>query len=67
MGDFVADDAAEFGVGFLLAVAVANAAEVEVGAVADVALVLIGPADEAVVTVFRFHNGRINRSGSVWQ
>lgn len=55
MGDFVADDGAEFGVGVFLADAVADAAEVEVGAVADVALVLVGPADKAVITVFRFH------------
>ena len=67
VGDFVADDGAEVGVGVFLAGAVADAAEVEVGAVADVALVLIGPADKAVVTAFRFHNGRIKRSGSVWQ
>jgi hypothetical protein len=51
MGDFVADDGAEIGVGgfFLLAVA---AAVVEIRAVADVALVLIGPADEAVIRVW---------------
>lgn len=55
VGDFVADDGAEFGVGVFLTGAVADAAEVEVGAIADVALVLVGPADEAVVTVFRFH------------
>ena len=57
VGDFVADDGAEYGVGVFLAVAVADAAIVEIRAVADVALVLIGPADEAVVTVFRFHGG----------
>lgn len=40
--------------GFFL-FAVAHAAEVEVRAIADVALVLIGPADEAVVAIFWFH------------
>ena len=56
MGDFVADDGAEFCVGGFFLIAVAGAAEVEVRAIADVALVFIGPADEAVVTVFWFHD-----------
>lgn len=51
VGDLVADDGAEFCVGVFLVGAVADAAEVEVGAIADEALVLVGPADEAVVTV----------------
>jgi hypothetical protein len=55
VGDLVADDGAEVGVGVFLAVAVAAAAVVKIRAVADVALVLIGPADKAVVTVFWFH------------
>ena len=59
MNDFVADDGAKFGVGGFFLFAVADSAEVEVRAVADVRLVLIGPADEAVVTVFRFHGGRL--------
>lgn len=54
-GDLVADDGAEVGVGVFLAVAVTAAAIVEIRTVADVALVLSGPADEAVVTVFRLH------------
>jgi hypothetical protein len=41
MGDFVSDDGAEFGIGGLFLVAVADTAKVEVRAVADVALVLI--------------------------
>jgi hypothetical protein len=41
VGDFVADDGAELGIGGLFLVAVADATEVEVRAVADVALVLI--------------------------
>ena len=47
--------------------AVPDAAEVEVRAVADVATVLIGPADEAVVAVvavvavFWFNDGRSGR------
>ena len=57
MGDFIADDGAEVGVGGFFLFAVADAAVVEVRAVADVALVFIGPADEAVVTIFWFHNG----------
>ena len=56
VGDFVADDGAEIGVGLFFLVAVAAAAKVEIRAVADVAMVLIGPADEAVITVFWFHN-----------
>lgn len=59
MGDFVADDGAEVGVGGFFLIAVAHAAEVDVRAVADVALVLIGPADEAMVTVFWFHGGSL--------
>ena len=51
VGDFVADDGAEFGVGGFFLISVASAAEVEVRAVADVALVFIRPADEAVVAV----------------
>ena len=58
VGHFVADDGVEFGIGGFLLVAMANAAEIEIRAIADVALVLIGPADEAVVTVFRFHGGK---------
>ena len=58
VGDFVADHGAEFGVGGFFLVAVADAAEVEIRAVADVALVLIGPADEAMVAIFWFHGGR---------
>jgi hypothetical protein len=41
VGDFVADDGAELGIGALLLVAVADATEVEVRAVAYVALILI--------------------------
>ena len=58
VGHFVADDGAEFGVGDFLLVAMADAAEIEIRAIADVALVLIGPADEAVVAVFWFHAGK---------
>ena len=47
MGDFVADDGAVLGVGGFFLIAVVGAAEVEIRAIADVALVLIGPADEA--------------------
>jgi hypothetical protein len=55
VGDFVADDGTEGGVGLFLLFTVADTAVVEVWAVADVALVLVGPADEAVVAVFGFH------------
>jgi hypothetical protein len=41
VGDFVADDGAEFGIGGLFLVALADTAGVEVRAVADVALVFI--------------------------
>ncbi len=54
VGDFVADDGAEVGVGVLIPIAVA-AAVVEIRAGAEGARVLIGPADEAVVGGFRFH------------
>ena len=67
VGDLVADDGAEFGVGVFLAVAVAAAAVVKIRAVADIALVLVGPADEAVITVFRFHEVRTKCLGLVWQ
>jgi hypothetical protein len=58
VGDLVSDDGAELGIGALFLVAVGDSAKVEVRAVADVALVLFGPADEAVVAVFRFHEWR---------
>jgi len=57
VGDFVADDGAEVGVGLFFLFAVAAAAVVEVRAVADVTLVFIGPADETVIAVFWFHDG----------
>lgn len=53
--DFIADDAAQFSIDLLLALPVTNAAEVEVGAVADVELILVRPADEAVILVGGFH------------
>jgi hypothetical protein len=59
VGDFVADDGAEIGVGLLFLISVAAAAVVEVRAVADVAQILIGPADESVITVFWFHSGSL--------
>ena len=59
VGDFVADDGAEVGVGLFFLLAVADAAEVEVRAVADVTLVLIGPADKAMVAVFGLHGGSL--------
>ena len=55
MGDFVADDGTEVGVGLFFLFAVTDASEIEIRAVADVALVLVGPADEAVVAIFGFH------------
>jgi hypothetical protein len=55
VGDFIADDGAEFGVGLFLLIPVAAAAVVKVRAVSDLALVLIGPADKAVIAVFWFH------------
>ena len=58
VGDFVADNCAEIRVCLLLLITVAAAAVVEIRAVADVALVLIGPADEAEVGVCGFHGGR---------
>lgn len=58
VGGLIADDGAEFGVNRFLLFAVADAA-VEVGAVADVALVLIGPADKSVVLVCGFHGGNL--------
>jgi hypothetical protein len=57
VGDFVADDGAEVGVGLLLLISMAAAAVIEVRAVADVAQVLIGPADESVIAIFCFHRG----------
>lgn len=59
VGDFVADDGAEFGVGLFLLISMTAAAVVEVRAIANVALVLIGPADESVITVFWFHDGNL--------
>jgi hypothetical protein len=56
----VADDGAELGIGGFFRVAVADSAEVEIRAVPDVSLVLIGPADEAVVAFFRFYEGLLS-------
>lgn len=59
MVDLVANDGAEFRVGFLLGVAVADAAEIEVRTVADVALVFFRPLDDAEIVVCRFHMGKL--------
>ena len=67
MSDFVADDGAKFGVGGFFLIAVTGAAEIEARAIADVALVFIRLADEAVIAVFRFHDWRINRRTLGWQ
>lgn len=61
VGDFVAHDGAEVGVGLFLLITVAAATVVEIRAIADVALILIGPANEAVITVFWFHDGSLFR------
>jgi hypothetical protein len=55
VGDFVADDGAEVGVGGFFLIAVTATAVVEVRAIADIALVILGPADESVIAVFWFH------------
>ena len=55
VGDFFPDDGAKFAVGLEFYLSVADAAEIEVWAIADVTLVFIRPLDEAVVAVLRFH------------
>ena len=55
VGDFFPDDVAEFAVGFEFDLGVADAAEVEFGAIADVTLVFIRPLDKAVIAVLGFH------------
>ena len=62
VGDFVADDGAKIGVSILFVIAVADTAKIKVRAIADVALILIGPADKTMVTVFGFHGGFLGRS-----
>lgn len=57
MFDFVADYGAEVGIGFLLPFRVSDAAVKEIRAVADVALVLVRPFDEAEVAACSFHGG----------
>ncbi len=57
MGDFVANDGAEVGIGLFFLVTVAAAAVVEIRAVANVALVFIGPTHKAVIAVFWLHDG----------
>jgi hypothetical protein len=69
VSDFVVDDSAEIGVGGFFQLALAAATVLEIRAVADVALILIGPTDEAVITVrlrvampgqvFWFHDGSL--------
>lgn len=61
ISDLVADDRAEFRVNFFLTLAVAHTAEVEIRAAADVALVLVGPADKAVVAIFGLHGASLLR------
>jgi hypothetical protein len=67
MGDFVADDDAEVSVGLFFLFAVEAAAVVEVRALADVALVFVGPADEATITIFGLHGGSVSGLKLVWQ
>lgn len=57
MPDFVTDDTAQLGIHLFLALSVAHTAEVEVGAVADVKLVFVRPAGEAVILIGDFHGG----------
>ena len=59
MLDFIPDDGAQVGVAGFLRVGMADTRQVEIGAVADVAGVLIGPADKSVVSVFLFHDGNL--------
>jgi hypothetical protein len=54
VGDFFSDDGAEFAVGINFHFGVADAAEIEVGAIADATLVFIRPLDQAVVAVLGF-------------
>ena len=61
VGDFFPDDGAEFAVGFEFHVGMADAAEIEVGAIADVTQVFVRPLDEAVVAVLGFHEANVTR------
>ena len=67
VGDFFVDDDAEFAVGIEFDFGVADAAKIEVGAIADVTLVFIRPLDEAVVAVLGFHEDNVTRGFGFWQ
>ena len=56
VSNFITDDAAQFSIDLLLTLPVTHAAEVEIGAVADVKLILVRPADEAVILVGDLHD-----------
>lgn len=64
MDDFVADDGTKFGIRFIFAFAVADPTQVEVRAIANVALVIIRPADKAVVAICRLH--KENSIPQIW-
>ena len=69
VSDFIADDAAKFSIDLLLTLSVADTANVEIGAVADVKLILVRPADEAVILVGGFHGCQITLHcgrGQLW-
>ncbi len=55
MGDLIADGTAWLAIDPIFLVTIAHAAELEIGAVADVDLVFIGPADQAVILIGGFH------------
>lgn len=56
--DFIADDATQLGIDLFLVLSVADATKVEIRAVADVELVVVRPADEAVILICGLHNVR---------
>lgn len=57
MGDFITDDAAQFGVDLFLVFPMADAAKIEVGAIPDINQVIIRPAYKAVILVNDLHAG----------
>jgi hypothetical protein len=59
VGDFVADDGAEFCVGGFFLFDAADAAAVEIRAIAHARPLPVGPADEAVVAAFGFHDASL--------
>lgn len=55
MRHFITQDATKLGIDLLVIWTMTDTADVEVGAITNVKLVFLRPADEVVIAVFGFH------------